>query len=90
MLLVLDRNDEREPCSWVPGRNREMQSIDIYQELTPNFCSSSTDPLVHYGRHFGRTVHALCTVTTLLNNGLLRMGELLDQPDDAFTHEYVF
>ncbi|KIM78735.1 hypothetical protein PILCRDRAFT_75154, partial [Piloderma croceum F 1598] len=46
-----------------------------------------TDPLIHHGRHFGRTVHALCTVSTLLNNGLLRMGENSDQPDEAFTHE---
>lgn len=46
-----------------------------------------TDPLVHYGRHFGRTVHALCTVTTLLNNGLLRMAEAADNPDMALTHE---
>jgi hypothetical protein len=51
--------------------------------------SCGTDPLVHYGRHFGRTVHALCTVSSLLNNGILRIGELVDKPDDAFTHEYA-
>jgi hypothetical protein len=29
-------------------------------------------------------------VSTLLNNGLLRKGELADKPDDAFTDGYVF
>ncbi|KIM89596.1 hypothetical protein PILCRDRAFT_60503 [Piloderma croceum F 1598] len=49
--------------------------------------SCGTDPLVHHGRHFGRTVHALCTVGALINNGILRMGELADNPDEIFTHE---
>ena len=51
--------------------------------------SCGTDPLVHHGRHFGCTVHALCTVSTLLNNGILRMGELLEEPEETFTHESV-
>ncbi len=51
--------------------------------------SCTTDPLVHHGRHFGRTVHALCNVTALLNNGLLYIGELSGQPEETFTHEYV-
>lgn len=51
--------------------------------------SCGTDPLVHHGRHFGRTVHALCTVQALLNNGLLRMGELADQSEESFSHESV-
>ena len=54
------------------------------------FCiSCGTDPLVHHGRHFGRTVHVFCTISALLNNGILRMGELAEQPAGAFTHEYV-
>lgn len=51
--------------------------------------SCGTDPLVHHGRHFGRTVHALCTVGALLNNGIIRMGELTEQAEDTFTQEYV-
>jgi hypothetical protein len=46
-----------------------------------------TDPLVHHGRHFGRTVHALCNVSSLLSNGVLRMGELSEEPENAITHE---
>ena len=53
------------------------------------FTSCRTDPLVHHGRHFGRTVHALCTVNALLNNGLLRMERAVDV-DEPLTHEYVF
>ena len=47
----------------------------------------TTDPLVHHGRHFGRTIHALCNIHTLINNGILRLGELADQPEEAFTAE---
>ena len=35
--------------------------------------SATQDPLVHHGRHFGRTVHAFCNVQTLLTNGLMYM-----------------
>jgi hypothetical protein len=48
-----------------------------------------TDPLVSHGRHFGQTVHALCNVKAILTNGLLRTGELADEPEESFTSEYV-
>lgn len=48
-----------------------------------------TDPLTHHGRHFCRTVHALCNVQALLTNGILRMVELADEPEENFTAEYV-
>jgi hypothetical protein len=60
----------------------KFESTDLYLS-----CSGGTDPLVHHGRHFGRTVHALCTVSALLNNSILRMGELAEQPEETFTHE---
>lgn len=47
-----------------------------------------TDPLVHHGRHFGRTIHAMCRVHTLVTNGILREGELADRPEESFTAEY--
>ncbi|KIM75190.1 hypothetical protein PILCRDRAFT_681578 [Piloderma croceum F 1598] len=56
-------------------------------QLGPRKKPCGTDPLVHHGRHFGRTVHALCSVSVLINNGILRMGELADQPDESFTQE---
>ena len=53
------------------------------------FCSCGTDPLTHHGRHFGHTVHVLCTISALINNGVLRMGELAKNPKETFTHEYI-
>ena len=52
-----------------------------------NSCTS--DPFVHHGRHFGRAVHALCNVKSLIVKGILRMGELSDEPDESFTYEYA-
>ncbi|KAH7913392.1 hypothetical protein BJ138DRAFT_1002389 [Hygrophoropsis aurantiaca] len=49
--------------------------------------SCHADPLVHHGRHFGRTVHALCNVQALITNGILRLGELADEPEESFTAE---
>ena len=46
-----------------------------------------TDPLVHHGRHFGQTIHALCRIHTLLTNGILREVELVDQPEESFSTE---
>jgi hypothetical protein len=51
------------------------------------FHSCLTDPLISHGRHFGRTVHALCNVKALITNGLLHMGELAQEPEEAFTLE---
>ncbi|KAJ3540108.1 hypothetical protein NMY22_g4446 [Coprinellus aureogranulatus] len=34
------------------------------------------DPLIHYGRHFGRTIRAFCRVHTLLKNGVNRTMEI--------------
>jgi len=56
-------------------------------QLGPRKRPCGTDPLVHHGRHFGRTVHVMCSVNALINNGILRMGELRDQPEETFTHE---
>jgi hypothetical protein len=50
---------------------------------------SGTDPLVHHGRHFGRTVHALCSVQALVTNGLIHVDELAVRPEAIFTDEYV-
>ena len=51
--------------------------------------SCGTDPLVHHGRHFGRTVHAFCTMSTLLNNGILRLRGPPEQSDASLTNECI-
>jgi hypothetical protein len=63
-----------------------MFKLPILGHLT---CRSRTaDPLMHHGRHFGRTIHALCNVHPLILNGLLRVGELRDEPEESFSLEY--
>lgn len=42
---------------------------------------SSTDPLIGFGRHFGRTVHALTNVHLLILNGLARESDLANLED---------
>ena len=51
---------------------------------------SMVDPLVHYGCHFGCTVHALCNAHVLINNGILRLGDLADCTEESFSAEYCF
>ena len=60
--------------------------------VTNHSCSPSstaTDPLVSYGRHFGRTIHALANIKVLFTNGILRLGELAEEAEESFTIEYV-
>ncbi|KAG2129163.1 hypothetical protein DEU56DRAFT_915282 [Suillus clintonianus] len=73
--------DDQQSC----GQCRK-QPVDALQ-LGPRKRPSAADPLVHYGRHFGRTVHALCNFQALLTNGILRMGELAEIPEENFTNE---
>lgn len=40
-----------------------------------------SDPLIHHGRHFGRTVHAMSNVSALLNNAVVRLVEREENPD---------
>jgi len=68
-----------------PGTGRRPR--DDALQLGPRKKACRSDPLVSYGRHFGRTVHALCNVQTLVTNGLLRLGELAGEPDESFTAE---
>ena len=44
------------------------------------------DPFVHHGRHFGRTVHAMCNVHALICNGIGHLGEEL-VPEESLTYE---
>ena len=61
--------------------------ISYILSLFTSIGSCVSDPLVHHGRHFGRTIHAMSNVHVLITNGLLRMGELADQPEETFAAE---
>jgi hypothetical protein len=64
---------------------------DFYSRLSG--IRHTSDPLVHHGRHFGRTVYAMCNVRSLITNGLLRLGESdgdHEIMEESLTSEYVF
>ncbi|KAF8240435.1 hypothetical protein L208DRAFT_1539586 [Tricholoma matsutake] len=65
------------------GRHSRENALHLGPRKKPTL----TDPLVHHGHHFGRTVHALCRIHTLLTNGILCEVELVDRPDESFTAE---
>ncbi|KAJ8581090.1 hypothetical protein M405DRAFT_695226, partial [Rhizopogon salebrosus TDB-379] len=45
---------------------------------------TSSNPLILHGRHFGRTVFALCNYPALLTAGILRLEELQDSPIEHY------
>jgi len=49
-------------------------------QLGPREKACTSDPLVSRGRHFGRTVYALCNIQTLLTNGILYLREPPEEP----------
>ncbi|KAG1863918.1 hypothetical protein F4604DRAFT_1586688 [Suillus subluteus] len=55
--------------------------------MGPRKKASSSDPLVSHGRHFGRTVFALCNYPSLLTNGILRLEQMEDVPLEDFPAE---
>ena len=51
--------------------------------------SRTSDPLVHHGRHFCRTVHALSNMNALLTNGILWAQDHSEEPAESFTAQYA-
>ncbi|KAG1779658.1 hypothetical protein EV702DRAFT_1178319 [Suillus placidus] len=56
-------------------------------QMGPRKKASTSDPLVSHGRHFGRTVFALCNYPSLLTNGILRLEQMEDTPLEEFSAE---
>ncbi|KAG0708538.1 hypothetical protein DFH29DRAFT_979255 [Suillus ampliporus] len=56
-------------------------------QLDPRKKVLKSDPLVSHGRHFGRTVFALCNYPSLLTNGILRLEQLEDTSIEDFSTE---
>ncbi|KAG1843990.1 hypothetical protein C8R48DRAFT_818722 [Suillus tomentosus] len=48
---------------------------------------TSSNPLALHGRHFGRTVFALCNYPALLTAGILRLEDLQDSPIEDYPAE---
>ncbi|KAI0065330.1 hypothetical protein BV25DRAFT_1913920 [Artomyces pyxidatus] len=55
--------------------------------LAPRRRPTASDPLVFHGRHFGRTVHAMCNVKALFQEALSLLADSDEVPDSARTHE---
>lgn len=53
----------------------------------PLFLRTAQDPLVHKGRHFGRTIFAFANVKSLIINGLNRLAD--DVPQDSLPLKYT-
>jgi hypothetical protein len=47
------------------------------------------NPLVHHGRHFGRTVHAMCNLPSLISRALSRMAVEDGVAEETLTFEFV-
>ncbi|KAG2747871.1 hypothetical protein P692DRAFT_20875193 [Suillus brevipes Sb2] len=56
-------------------------------QMVPQKRASASDPLVSHGRHFGRTIFALCNHPSLLTNGILRLEQIEDTPLEDFPAE---
>ena len=52
--------------------------------------SSGQDPLIHYSWHFSQTVHAMCSIHTVITKGLIhaaKISELQLDPEEALDDE---
>jgi hypothetical protein len=75
------------PSTKERGKNRSSHSQFSDKPITNLRHRKRPEPLVHSGRHFGRTVYGFCNVRALIVNGLARLA---DDPDPAsLTQKYV-
>lgn len=88
LLLVFRTNVARPPSKWGLEKRRKLSPLFVTRccKLTVS-TSSSSDPLVSHGRHFGRTMFALCNYPSLLTNGILRLEQMEDTPLEDFPAE---
>ena len=78
----LETEENRESVDH-PYRNLQIHNVPVVT------FSRASDPLVHHGRHFGRTVHAMCNVQALVTAGILRMADDGEVAEESLTPECV-
>ncbi|KAG1896202.1 uncharacterized protein F5891DRAFT_1130398 [Suillus fuscotomentosus] len=71
---------DHQPSEWDPEKRHKLSDVAH---------SSTSDPLISHGRHFGRTVFALCNYPSLLTNGILRLEQMEETPLEDFSTEYI-
>jgi hypothetical protein len=72
------------PSSLGTGKSRE-SVVFLACHILTLLPSHVGDPLVHYRQHFGRAVHAMCSIQALLTNGILHMGEEGEVVEESLT-----
>ena len=72
-------------------RGKCRKSVILYAILSDKIvvASHAGDPLIHYGRHFSRTVHAMCNVQVLLTQGVDRLASTEVVAEESLTLEYI-
>ena len=52
--------------------------------------SSGQDPHVHYGQHFGQTVHAMCSIHTIITKGIMHAAKIAELEVDHLGSLIIF
>src|ERR1700724_2192589 len=53
------------------------------------FLSRAGDPLIGHGRHFGQTVHTMCSVQALITKCIVYLEEEEAVVEETLTYEFV-
>src|ERR1700733_10392208 len=75
------------PLNSVRERKRTLFFPILYCTVLTAILSSKSDPLVHHGRHFCRTVHDMCRIHALLTQSIIRAVE--QTADDDLSDECI-
>ena len=88
---VFPMSDENSPVNALQLGNRKKQ-YDHHSSLVAHgwWLSHASNPLVHHGHYFGRTVHAMWNVQALVMNNLLRMADGVEVAEELLTPEFVW
>jgi hypothetical protein len=63
----------------MPCHRATFCKIQLIENIVVLLLSHASDPLMHHGRHFGRSIHAMCNIQALITNGILTMGGDTDE-----------
>lgn len=64
-------------CFGLPLKEASVSLFHYFLSQTSfNIFSAQMDPIVGYGKHFGRTVSAMTDISALITNGLNRMVDM--------------
>ena len=86
-VLSTNANGKRVNALELGPRKKSYVVLLALMSFQRTFISSKSDALVHHGRHFCRTIHAMCNIHALLTQSIVR--EVEETPDEELTAEYV-